>query len=136
MKTLCLSLIIFAILSVSCQTIKLEGNTTQGTGGLSNEYPTKIEMKKSFNRLKGTTWFCMPNDEETFVKMTFRGKIKKDTMYIKESEIIEFTPIAGDWLTKDIKLYYVSKSPVSLQGTWKAHNNEYASGELFLKAVE
>lgn len=114
----------------------LEGVTTQGSGGLASEYPTKAILKKRLNRVKGTTWFCLPNDPDTYVKMEFKGKVRGNTMYITEKSIIDSTPIYGYWLTKDIELQYTSKKPLQLEGTWKAHQNEYAHGEMFLKETD
>ncbi len=136
MKSYYLYIFILAFAVTSCKTVYLEGTTTQGAGGLANEYPTKVVLKKRLNRVKGTNWFCLPNDTATYVKMSFTGKVKGKTMYITEDKIIDSIPIFGQWLTKDIELQYISKKPLHLKGTWKAHQNEYAKGKILIKEMK
>lgn len=101
---------------------------------LESSYPMVITMEQSGKKIKGTTYFSLPDDPSVFVKMQFSGFQRNDTFYLKEDKILEAARISGEWLTKDIVLYEIEEEGIFyLYGTWQANANSVSNGTMKLK---
>ena len=127
------------MLVASCSVVKSTygGNATQNQQGMSNTYPMILELEIRGNKIKGTSFFMIPNDPSTFVYYAFKGTKNGDELSIQEYKILKGTEIAGTWLKKNMKLKITNdENGEVLLGTWVAQDNASIQGEFYATYVK
>lgn len=126
------------LILASCTVVKATygGNATQNQQGLSDNYPMIMELEFRGNKVKGTSFFMLPNDPSSFVYYAFKGTKSGDEISISEYKIIKGTQIAGSWLKKDMKLKITNdENGQVLVGTWVAQENASIQGDFYATYV-
>jgi hypothetical protein len=137
MKSL-LSLTIAFILCIclfSCQSSSeefyWEGLVSQDDNfGISSSYKSTLKWTQKGDKIKGEGYYEAPQDTSSHVLYSFDGTKEGDTIRLKETGIIFGTEIEGEWLTKDIVLYYPNEDKSQLRGKWVAHRKRNIGGVM------
>jgi hypothetical protein len=132
-----LLLLLLGGLLASCAPAKSTwaGTATQNGGGLSPTYHMHLDLQQRGQRLKGTTFFLLPDNPALFVQFAFRGRLVGNRLELSDYKIVKAAKFNGNWLLKDMVLETASDDGKSLSGTWKAHGATSYQGTLRLKQV-
>lgn len=131
-----LSIILLIALSIfSCREIyeetSWEGLVSQDDNfGISSSYKSTLKWTQKGDKIKGEGYYEAPQDTSVHVLYSFDGFVENDTIRIQETGILLGTEIEGEWLTKEIKLYYLNESKSELKGNWVAQRNRNAFGVM------
>ncbi|MCB0488097.1 MAG: hypothetical protein KDC99_06460 [Cyclobacteriaceae bacterium] len=132
-KPICI--VVFALVVSSCTTPREEthwnGLISQDDNfGISNSYKSDLRWTRVGDEITGTGYYVAPQDTASHVLYSFEGRVEGDTIRLRETGIIYGTEIKGEWVTKDIILWYAKNSKDELLGTWVAQKIRSIGGKM------
>ncbi|MGE0588512.1 MAG: hypothetical protein AB7O48_08045 [Cyclobacteriaceae bacterium] len=127
--------VVFALVVNSCMTAREEthwnGLISQDDNfGISNSYKSDLNWSLVGSEITGTGYYEAPQDTATHVLYAFEGRVEGDTIRLRETGIIYGTEIKGEWVTKDIILWYSNDNKNELLGTWVAQKARNIGGKM------
>lgn len=110
-----------------------KGMTSQDDNhGISSFYATELTFTQTADSVRGIGHYRSVLDSTMYVYYHFIGAWQGDTLFLLENGIQEASEISGEWLMKDVRLYYTGADQASVAGKWAAQKYRYMHGKMEL----
>lgn len=136
-----LLLVVMVALAASCSTSSpfdgvWMGKMVQPKGPLgSSGYVQFVELSVSGSRVEGTSRIEV-RGRKYFGLMSLEGTVRGDSLYFRETAILEELPTPGRWwCLKDGVLAFQDSAATKLSGNWMSDTKDCTPGRIELRRI-